>query len=373
MDTYFAPAKRANRDLLKQQIDVANHSELLNALMKISSGLLIILNEDRQIITLNLTFMNALGISNVEEILGMRLGESLNCIHAFEKPNGCGTTPYCTTCGAAIAMMTAINKNKKSEKICCLTADANGETNDVLLSIRAEPLLIDECRYILIFAQDISKQQLWTNMERVFFHDVSNIIQNLYNNIDKLSMDMPNNNNVEKIQTITERLCKEISVQRNLSNRNDDEFMYKTDEVSMNEIKDELHNIISNHPVSSNKEINEVWPDIDVTINTDKLLLTRVLGNMVLNAFEATKDGGSISLTTRVEPSNIIWEIWNKSHIPENIQKRICQRNFSTKSNIGRGLGTFSMKLFGEKYLNGEVSFKSSKDKGTIFTFRIPC
>ena len=35
------------------------------------------------------------------------------------------------------------------------------------------------------------------------------------------------------------------------------------------------------------------------------------------------------------------------------------------------GLGTYSMKLFGEKYLKGKVWFESSKEKGTIFFIEI--
>ena len=45
---------------------------------------------------------------------------------------------------------------------------------------------------------------------------------------------------------------------------------------------------------------------------------------------------------------------------------------FSTKSSTGRGLGTYSMKLLGERYLGGAVSFSSSAEHGTVFTFELP-
>jgi citrate synthase len=38
----------------------------------------------------------------------------------------------------------------------------------------------------------------------------------------------------------------------------------------------------------------------------------------------------------------------------------------------GRGIGTYSMKLIGEKVLNGHVSFSTSKSGGTIFKFACP-
>jgi sensor histidine kinase regulating citrate/malate metabolism len=54
--------------------------------------------------------------------------------------------------------------------------------------------------------------------------------------------------------------------------------------------------------------------------------------------------------------------------LPE-IANRIFQRNFSTKAQAGRGVGTYSMKLFGEKILGGKVSFTSSREDGTVFKF----
>jgi len=54
------------------------------------------------------------------------------------------------------------------------------------------------------------------------------------------------------------------------------------------------------------------------------------------------------------------------------VQARIFQRSFSTKAVRGRGLGTYSMKLFGERCLGGEVSFGSATGTGTVFSIRLP-
>ena len=57
--------------------------------------------------------------------------------------------------------------------------------------------------------------------------------------------------------------------------------------------------------------------------------------------------------------------------IPENVTLRIFERRYGTKAGTGRGPGTASMKLIGERYLVGRVSFTSG-DEGTQLTFRIP-
>jgi sensor histidine kinase regulating citrate/malate metabolism len=52
------------------------------------------------------------------------------------------------------------------------------------------------------------------------------------------------------------------------------------------------------------------------------------------------------------------------------VQLQLFQRSFSTKGN-NRGLGTYSMKLLGEQYLNGRVDFESSTQTGTTFSVEL--
>ena len=63
--------------------------------------------------------------------------------------------------------------------------------------------------------------------------------------------------------------------------------------------------------------------------------------------------------------------VHNPSVIPDAIKHQIFQRSFSTKGS-DRGIGTYSMRLLGEGYLGGKVSFTSSEPSGTTFVFRIP-
>ncbi|MCP4426270.1 MAG: ATP-binding protein, partial [Chloroflexi bacterium] len=58
-------------------------------------------------------------------------------------------------------------------------------------------------------------------------------------------------------------------------------------------------------------------------------------------------------------------------YMPRDVQLQVFQRSFSTKGS-GRGLGTYSMKLLSERYLDGRVSFQSSLAEGTIFIGMYP-
>jgi len=93
---------------------------------------------------------------------------------------------------------------------------------------------------------------------------------------------------------------------------------------------------------------------------------------MIINAMEATEKNGIVRIWSENKNGKINFCVWNSQFIPPEISKRIFQRNFSTKFQAGRGIGTYSMKFFGEKILGGKVSFSSSKEDGTIFVLSLP-
>ncbi len=372
MDTYFAPAKRTEKRKFKNQIADISRNPIMDALLRMASGLLVVLNEDRQIVALNHNFLQTFGIKKVQDALGLRLGESLNCIHAFQKPSGCGTTEYCVSCGAAIAMMSAIQDDQTNEQICALVSDRNGTVSDICLKVKAEPIELGNNRWIVFYAQDITQQQFWINLDRVFFHDINNTLTALYGNVQLLELGNPDNGEIEPIRQEVERLINEVAIQKNYSQHKDVTYTPDKTAVSLSDIKRELGMIINGHKASSQKKIIEDWPKEDVILETDALLLSRILGNMVINALEATQKGDAIRITITITQENVSWEVWNKTCIPDPIQKRIFQRHFSSKPGDGRGLGTYSMKLFGETYLKGKISFHSTLDQGTTFSFCLP-
>ncbi len=98
----------------------------------------------------------------------------------------------------------------------------------------------------------------------------------------------------------------------------------------------------------------------------------RVLCNMIINALEATDVNGLVKVWAEEKKAELSFYSWNNRVIPESVTNRIFQRNFSTKQQSGRGIGTYSMKLFGETILGGKVSFSSSETDGTVFRLSLP-
>lgn len=92
---------------------------------------------------------------------------------------------------------------------------------------------------------------------------------------------------------------------------------------------------------------------------------------MLKNALEASLLNSKVTLSVVKNESSALFSVHNNSYIDADTQLQLFKRSFTTKG-VGRGLGTYSMKLFGEKYLKGSVWFESKQDLGTTFYIELP-
>ncbi|MBU1419433.1 MAG: sensor histidine kinase [Proteobacteria bacterium] len=372
MATYFAPAERADKNELLTSIEIANNNSVMSGLLHSIGGLLAILNEHRQIISINDSFLKMLGIHDPSEALGLRLGEALQCIHAQEEPAGCGTTKFCSTCGAAIAIVTSLGQHKSVEKICALTANRGGEDIDISLMVKSHPIKIDGVEFLLLFLQDISLQQQRAGLERTFFHDFNNRLCALVGATEMLALENRDSNLVTIIRQSSLLLKKEVEIQRYLLQSESCTYHPVLQKTTTGQIVEELQSFFLNHPVARNKTIQFPAAYPDLSLETDMSLVLRVLCNMITNALEATRENGTVKVWIEEKDGLLSFSVWNSKAIPQDITRRIFQRNFSTKEGAGRGVGTYSMKLFGEQILGGQISFTTSEEDGTAFRFSLP-
>ena len=165
-ETHFASAHRAGPENLSLEARAAAENPVMDALLENVGGLLAILNSDRQILSINDCLLDEFGIADAHDVLGMRLGEIAGCIHSGVMPAGCGTSEFCSTCGAAIAMVTAQETAQPAEQHCNMSATRKGEDLDLSFRVRACPFTYGELSFILLFMQDISVTQRWARVTR---------------------------------------------------------------------------------------------------------------------------------------------------------------------------------------------------------------
>lgn len=372
MKTYFASPERNSPDELYEKIEVVNNSPLMKVFLNSISGLLAVLDEHRQIVSVNDLYLKTLGISDPESILGLRPGESVHCIHSHEEPGGCGTSRYCRTCGAAVAITVSLTEDKSVERECAISTRKNGRDQDLFLQVRCEPVELENQKFLLLFMYDVTKDQQRKMLERAFFHDFSNIVGGLATANYMLSWGKVSEQVVKSIDTATKMLIREIEVQRCLMN-NDLEY-YKTafHYISPPQLFSKLESLFKERAESENKALIFKHSEEVGEIKSDEHLLIRILSNMISNALEATKENCRVLVFSELSENGKKLSVHNGEYIPDEVQLKIFQKNFSTKQGSGRGIGTYSMKLFGEELLEGEVGFTSTPEWGTDFFLKLP-
>lgn len=367
------PSRVQAEQLIQEIREVSSHP-LVNTIMSTVGGLFAVLNEQRQILAVNRAFLEFLGVDNPERVLGFRAGEVLGCQFAEELASGCGSSVTCSSCGTTKALLASLETNRPVQQKCAIVASRGGIRQDFLFEVRSAPLDLGAHRIVLLFMQDITQRQNWVAIESTFFHDIGNMLSSLQFASESLhAMATPQQKPLaDQVLEISNRIVQEFSIQRSLVHSGAPNYQVHRVPVFASRILEELTGFFRSNPVSVELvlDIEELQSDFEFV--TDHSLLLRVLHNMLTNAIEASIPGQMVRITCQQEEDGVFFSVWNAKHIPPEMEKRIFQRNFTTKSQDGHGLGTFSMKLFGETILGGKVSFTTSVEDGTTFEFFLP-
>ncbi len=361
--------ERASSEVIKQQSKIFSENDLLLNISDSLSHMLVVLNPERQIVFANKLFLKFLKKKDLNSVLGKRPGEATNCIYSDLVVGGCGHSDFCRTCGAVNSILES-QVGKQSIQECNIL---NKENEALDLKITSTPYKYKENEFTIYALQDISHEKRRQTLERLFFHDILNSaggISDLSNVLQEVNSQGEMVEIAEIIRRAADNMVYEITSQRQLLAAERGELEVNFSEIDSFSILNELKENFSRQDISTNKDIIISDKSENCIIKTDPALLRRVLGNMLKNALEASVPGNTITLSCDKNGEIVLFSVHNPTYIPINIQLQIFKRSFSTKGK-GRGLGTYSMKLLGEKFLQGKVSFISTEKEGTTFRFEI--
>jgi signal transduction histidine kinase len=370
----FAPPERARRSEVRASTTSLTATPLVRALLDATDVSVVILNRQRQILAGNSVLLKALDVNTMDSIRGLRPGEVLGCVHAWDRPGGCGTTPDCSACGAVLAILECQKTGGTVERECLMTVRHGDEEQAQELRVRASRLEMESEIYTIVGVRDISAEKRRDALERVFLHDISNTVSPLLNWTRVLTARAQGETAdlARRIGTVARRLQREIEDQRALIQAEKGTLMLERKLVEPRAVLEKAAEILRDEWESKGRFVKIVGTAPARAVLTDESLLMRVLVNMIKNAFEATPAGGTVKAWVEELPDGWAFKVWNAGTIAPEIAIQVFKRSFSTKSGGGRGLGTFSMKLFGERYLGGMVGFESAPETGTTFFIRLP-
>lgn len=376
MTTKYASAERlGNEEILKQHALIGSHhyfQELFNSVNSVAC----ILNDQRQIVYANDNLLKKLEINSMEEVLGIRPGEAIACKHAFSQRTGCGTSEHCMVCGVVKAILKCQQNRIAVEEEARLTIHGIDEDKNLDILAHARPLHLEGVFFIVLSLEDISDKKRKENLEKVFFHDIQNVAGGL-NGLMSLVQKMPDKNEakdmIELSLNLSHELLEEIRYFQHFSMAEMGKLDLILSKFQVLRTLQETINNIKFHKVALEKTVllQEIQ-DAEI-IESDKSILKRVLINMLKNALEATPKGGIVNIGAKLidEGKNVRFFVNNQMEMDQMVKLQVFQRSFSTKGK-NRGIGTYSIKLFTEKYLRGTASFISNAEIGTTFYIDIP-
>lgn len=373
--TFFAPAQRADKAQVRELYGFVLHNPLFQAIIESIDGYLMILNEQRQVLAMNPALLAKLGVDSVEPLLGDRPGEILECIHAPQGPGGCGTSKACSTCGAVLAILASQEEGRPHSGECMITVRRDQTIASYDFRVRATPISLGANKFTVVVFNDISGEKRRQTLERVFYHDLLNTVGGLegWSSLIVRYQEMDPREAAERILDLSQRLRQEIEDQRRLTLAEENQLEVRKEHVLVDHVLDLLRGVFHANDAARDRNLVVEPASLKDEIVTDVGLLERILINMVKNALEATEPGQTVRVWFERRPDGSpVFSVNNPGEIPEPVALHIFQRSFSTKPERGRGIGTYSMKLFGERYLGGKVEFSTDAASGTTFRIELP-
>ena len=372
--TLFAPAELASRAEVEEVRHRVLLDKTLSSLLDAIPDYALVLNHERQVVAANRRLLDTFGLRDIDSIIGKRPGEVFGCIFTPDAPSGCGTGNHCSVCGVVMSILESQETLIQSCKECRIVLDRNGMSMD--LEVCSNPATVDGFPVTVCIMRDISDQKRRSVLERVFFHDVINTAGGIHGIAALLAEtpDLPHEKEMEYKEwmvLLSSRLIDEINHQRKLLAAEKGEFKPEPGMVPVAELMREVHALYANHDIAEGRNLTIVGV-VDCSIISDGQILHRILGNLVKNALEATPRGGTVTLSCTDDGDRVTFGVTNPGVMAPEVQLQIFQRSFSTKGGTGRGIGTYSVKLFGERYLKGKVTFTSREPEGTTFTLSVP-
>lgn len=368
--TKFAPPERTPQETLKSQIQMFEDIPLLNEHYDAVMEIVVVLNKQREIVFFNKNLVTFLQPENKQDLYGLRPGEALNCKYAHLEACGCGTSEFCSQCGAVRAIQNGLNNMTDMQECRIIQANSAGVALDLLVQVT--PFISDGERFVIFTAKDISSEKRRRVLERIFLHDISNTVAGL-----KLITQTIESEQIKDLDEVKsdmlfqiEQIMDEINAQQMLLAA---ESMDLVTRSTMNDTSTVLQKVTSHYKaLAEDRKVRLVSEcGVQTTFNIDRSILVQVLGNMVKNAIEASGPGETVTIGCETGGDRLLFTVHNPAAMDKSVQLQLFQRSFSTKG-TNRGIGTYSMKLLSERYLNGNVSFQSSSDKGTTFTASYP-
>lgn len=303
--------------------------------------------------------------------VGRTLGEILGCRHAGSG-QGCGAAAACETCGwfsAAAACLQERAPDACEVRILSRTGEAYefSVTMRVMRNGDAGPQGMCALR-------DLFRQKRLRVLERIFFHDVTNLAAGIRGLCEVMS-DTPSDSDPEVLSLLrgsAEKMVDEIQRLRVLRMAENGDLAASPSAFLAGDL---LRAVVAHFADETAARRLEVIVDDRLgaaAVVSDRDFLQVVLCDLFQNAVEASRRGDRVELFCGAgEEGGVVFRVLNPAVLTDDVRAHLFERSFTTRG-PGKGVGAYRAKLLGERFLGGTVSWRSQAPEGTAVSVALP-
>ncbi|MBK7503253.1 MAG: HAMP domain-containing histidine kinase [Polaromonas sp.] len=171
-----------------------------------------------------------------------------------------------------------------------------------------------------------------------------------------------------KIASATREVLSQFNALFDLAELNQNQTAVKLQSVQLKSLIEEV--CMQHHGVALNKGLELRTHLLDATLETDPVLFSRLLGNVIGNAIKYSNKGGILVALRRYQPKRLQIEVWDTGlGIPDHEQGLVFEAFYKSKAqtgtNDGFGLG-LSIVAELARLLGFTVTLRSRVNRGTM-------
>ena len=374
MKTHFATPQRSSDRVIRREHKIIKNNRQAQQIVKTMPNLGVILDKNRQIVYANEAITSLLGLGSMDNTLGLRPGELVSCIYSDVMASGCGTSESCQKCGAVNTIVKCIKSRKFEEGECSINSFMDGQLVPFKFKITCSPFESNGDFFVIANLADIMGEEDKRNklIENMMANvKINGDLSALDNLIEKMDENKQLDDLLNTMKLGSSTVIEDVIEYKRLIAAENGQLEMQITQLSAFSILDNAVRSVRTLKIAKNKDITLAPPFPSISIMTDAVILEHILRSMLKNAVEAVPDGSAVCAGYEKTKYAITYYVFNEGVISENLQNQIFMRGFTDKEER-KGLGTYGMKLLGERYLRGHVGFKSSQESGTRFFITLP-
>jgi signal transduction histidine kinase len=266
-----------------------------------------------------------------------------------------------------IDKMNQTQLDKRNEKI---TLKRGSE--EIHNLVRAYNAMIDQLEESAVKLAQSEREQAWREMAKQVAHEIKNPLTPMRLSVQSFQrrFDPQDPEAREKIADFSKTIIQQIDTMTAIASAFSDFAKMPTAKKGALNVVEVVKHAVE---IFAEPYISFFSEKENITIISDKTQLVRIMTNLVTNANQALHEIENPKIEVRIKDVGDFAEISvadNGKGIKDTVKNRIFEPKFTTKSS-GMGLGLPMVKNIIEAY-GGSISFVSKKDRGTVFTVKLP-